>query len=455
MLIMKLRILKYLALSFLMAGCGLFDNYTRPDIVRENLAGADTALPDSALFELPQWKEVFNDSKLLCLINKALLANSDLRKAQLNISQSEKMLKVSRLALLPSFAIEPSAQIDKFGENSASKTYTLPLTTAWEIDVFGRLRNSKEQARSVYYQSIEYEQMIQTQLITSVAIQYFTLVMLDAQLADSQENLMTFKETLVTLESLKSAGLQTDAGVRQAAANYKMVQISIEELKKQISLVENSICLLLNQTPQTIQRSVQSNVTIDSFENSLSLKVLSNRPDVKHAEFKLSQSFYGVAYARSSLYPSIKLSGGLGWSNSSGAIIANPANILLSSLVSITQPIFKSGENRARLKISQTKYEQELISFEKALLTAGNEVNSVLVERETAKKKCNLRIEQIKELDRALVTTKELMLHGRANYLEVLIAQNTRLKAKIAYSADWFEWIKSEVNFYKVLGGGS
>ena len=441
--------------ALLLSSCGTYTKFQTPPIEIENLAGVNVELPDSSAVALPSWESTFTDPKLNVLITKALESNSDLAVARSHMDDAEIMLKTAKLAFAPSFMLSPEGTISSFGGSSASKGYSLPLTMSWELDVFGKLRNSKQQAKSVLEQSKEYVQMVRTQLISGVATSYYTLLMLDEQLAITVESAATLLSTVDVMKGLKEAGLQSEAAIRQASANYQSVIISSKELEKQIHIVQNAISLLVNESSRSVERNkIADIIFVDNFDNSISLAALSNRPDVRYSEMKLSQSFYGVNYARASLYPSLKLGGSAGWTNSVGAIV-NPGQLLLSAIGSLTQPLFMAGVNRANLKIAKSTYESHVILFEKALLEAGVEVNNALTDREIALEKQKLRKTQVSDLYQAVDATKELMNSGRATYLEVLVAQNSLLMARINHTADWFESAKGDIDLYKSLGGGS
>ena len=449
------------ATTILLSSCGTYTKYSTPDVVVDNLAGENVELPDSSAVAVASWEATFTDAKLQVLINKGLESNTDLTRARLSIDQAETMAKTSKLAFAPSFMLSPEGMTSGIIAGSlssgskATNSYSLPITTSWEIDVFGKLRNSKEQAKSALMQSTEYFQMVRTQLISSVATNYYTLLLLDEQLRVTNESAATLLETVEVMKSLKDAGMGSDAAVRQASANYQSVLISAEELETQISLYENIMSLLLNETPNSIERSDIKDINFSKDLNqSISLAALSNRPDVRYSEMKLSQSFYGVNYARSSMYPSIKLGGSIGWTNNIGSIV-NPGQMLASAIGSLTQPIFMAGVNRANLSIAKSKYEQHVLSFGDALQLAGKEVNDALIERESALKKREMREIQVTDLYGAVESTQELMNSGQASYLEVLVAQNSLLMSRISQASDWYEYAKGEVNLYKALGGGS
>lgn len=184
------------------------------------------------------------------------------------------------------------------------------------------------------------------------------------------------------------------------------------------------------------------------------VQMLSNRPDVRSAEYSLMQSFYATNAARSALYPSITLSGSAGWTNSAGSMIVNPGKLLLSAAGSLLQPIFNAGANRANLKIAKAQQEEAKLSFQQTLLNAGAEVNNALTQCQMARAKTDVRAKQIEAMERAVVSTELLMQHSSTTYLEVLTAQQSLLSAQLSQIADRFDEIQGIVNLYQALGGG-
>ena len=437
-----------------LGSCSLYRTFEAPAVQTENIAGDAVKLQDASA-EIPSWRTLFADQHLQALIEKGLESNSDLQILRLKIEQAEAALTASKLAYLPSLAIAAEGGVSKFN-GSTAQTYHLPLVTQWELDLFGKIRNSKEQAKSTLLQSEAYEQMVQTQLVASIANGYYTLVMLDDQLRIVRQTIANLKENLAVIIELKKAGMQSEAAVNQATANYFSVQTSEEDLQKQLKIVENSIALLINETPHAMRRSAYNECTALNVElkDKISLTALANRPDVKVAEYNLRRDFYGVNVARAAFYPSISLGGSVGWTNNVGAVV-NPGELLLSAIGSLTQPIFNKGVNRANLKIAHAQYDQSLISFEKALLVAGNEVNDALTECQSSAAKRILRKHQITANEQAVANSIELMKHSSATYLEVLFAQNALLQSQLEDVSDWFEGVRGSVNLYKSLSGGA
>lgn len=440
---------------FLICSCSTYKTFESPEIDTTNVYGDDIGIADTTA-NVPSWQTMFVDNELQSLIRKAISSNVNLEIARLDIEQAEEVFKTTKMAFLPSLMFEPNGGVSSFDSSKASYSYNLPLTTQWELDIFGKLRNNKHQSKAAVEQSREYALMVQTQLIASVANAYYTLIMLDEQLKITNDCIENLKTNLDVIVALKEAGMQTEAAVNQATANYYEIQVSRKTLEKQIRNTENSLVRLLNEPPQTIERNtfVEEQAFGFDLNESISIEALANRSDVKSAEHNLQQNFYGVNVARAALYPSLNLSGNAGWTNGIGGVIVNPGKLLLSALGSLTQPLFNKGVHRANLNIAKINYEKSLLSFHQTLLNAGVEVNDALTQFQNSKEKLLLRGLQVKANEDAVENSTELMKNSSNTYLEVLIAQNSLLQSRLSQVSDWFEHVQGTINLYKALGGG-
>ena len=227
------------------------------------------------------------------------------------------------------------------------------------------------------------------------------------------------------------------------------------DLEEQINQAENSLALLLAETPRRYERGKLSEQAMpEDFSVGIPLQLLANRPDVRSAEHALEAAFYATNQARSNFYPSITLSGSAGWTNEAGSMIVNPGKFLVSAIGALTQPLFNRGQNIANLKISKAQQEEAELSFQQALLNAGTEVNDALTAYQTSRNKANLYEKQVEALRRAERSTSLLMEHGTHTYLEVLTARQTLLGAELEQVANRFAELQSRVNLYQALGGG-
>lgn len=439
----------------MLSSCGIYTKYKPAETVPDSLYGANVEIADTANFGNSDWKEIFTDSYLQTYIDQALQNNTDYQSAQLRIEEAKATLLSSKLAFLPSFALAPQGTISSFDSQKATKSYELPVTASWELDIFGRMRSSKKQAQALYAQSVDYKQAVRSQLIANVANTYYTLLMLDEQLKLSEETAEAWKETVGAARALMDAGQYNEAGVSQMEATYYSVQASVVDLKEQINQTQNTLALLLAETPRNYERGkLADQVMPDDLSIGVPLQMLSNRPDVRSAERSLEAAFYVTNQARSAFYPSIVLSGSAGWTNAAGSIIVNPANFIATAVGQLTMPLFNRGQNIAQLRIAKAQQEEASLSFQQTLLNAGAEVNDALTAYQSSKSKTELYQKQVESLEKTVTSTSLLMEYGTTNYLEVLTARQSLLNAQLTQVSNRFTEIQSVISLYQALGGG-
>ena len=450
------KIILMSAAALTLSSCGIYKKYQPATTVPDQLYGEEfSAATDTASFGNLTWKEVFTDPYLQTLIDSALVRNTDMQTAHLKIKEAEAALLSARLAYVPSLNFTPQGTVSSFDGGKASQTYSIPVAASWEIDIFGKLTNAKRQALAGYEQTKEYAQAVKTQLVASVANTYYTLLMLDAQYEIAVETETAWKASVETTRAMKEAGMVTEAALAQTEATYYSVCTTVHDLKEQINQAQNSLCLLLAETPRTIERGKLAGQQFpESFSVGIPLQMLSNRPDVRSAEQSLAQAFYGTNAARAAFYPTITLSGSAGWTNSAGGMIVNPGKFLASAVASLTQPLFNRAANIAQLRIAKAQQEEAQLAFEQTLLNAGVEVNEAVNQYQTARNKANLYEKQVAALETAATSTQLLMQHGNTTYLEVLTAQQSLLSAQLNQVANRFTEIQGIITLYQALGGG-
>ena len=459
---MKLnKIILLATASLVMTSCGLYNKYERPEVntkglVRDTVSTTDTlAVSDTTSFGNLPWREVFTDSHLQSLIETALSNNTNLLNAALNVKMVEDQLMVAKLAFVPGFTFSPQGTLASWDGGKTSKTYSLPVTASWSIDLFGNLLNQKRSAQMALLATRDYQQVVQTKVISNVANMYYTLLMLDKQLEVVNDMTKLTEETWKIMKIQKELGRAKETSVQSAEANYYSVQAQATDLKRQIRETENSLSLLLGQQAQSIQRGTFEGQSLPAeFSTGVSLQLLNNRPDVHYAEMSLAQCFYDVNTARSRFYPNITISGTGAYTNSGGGGITNPGKWLLSAVGSLTQPIFAHGQIVAGLKAAKSKQEQAFNTWQNAVLSAGSEVSNALVLYNSSDEKSKLEEKQVASLKKNVEYNKMLFNDGSATYLEVITAQQSLLNAELSKVADDFYKMQAVVNLYYALGGG-
>jgi len=447
----------------LLASCGLYNKYERPDVntaglFRDVQSDVDTLVTntDENFGNLP-WREVFTDPQLQALIEKALENNTDLRNAALNVQMMEDMLKVAKLAFLPSVAVAPQGTISRVMTDgaSASKTYQLPISASWNVDLFGNILSQKRSAQIQLLATKDYRVAVQTSIICGIANLYYTLMMLDEQLAIVTDMEGLVKETWDMMKLQMNLGRARSTSVQSAEASYYQVQAQGVDLRRQIREIENSMSLLLNEAGHRIDRGTFYNQSLPAkFAAGVGIQLLTNRADVHAAEMQLAQCFYDVETARSRFYPNITISGNAMFTNNLGAVV-NPGKWLLSAVGSLTQPIFQHGQIVAGLKVAKAKQEQAFNTWQNTILKAGNEVSNALLAYNSSQDKSVLDEKQVELYKQNVEDTRKLYTSKGTSYLEVIQAQSSLLNARISKVSDDFSKMQAVVNLYQALGGGS
>ncbi len=445
----------------LVSSCGIYTKYERPDVnttglVRDSASVSDTlAVADTASFGNLPWRSVFTDPQLQSLIQKGLECNTNMLNAALNVQMVEAQLQAAKLAFVPSFTFSPQGTISSWDGNKAVKTYSLPITASWSLDLFGNLLNQKRSAQMSLLATKDYQLVVKTKLISNIANMYYTLLMLDKQLEVVNNMADLVKDTWNIMKIQKELGRTKETSVQSAESNYYSVLAQATDLKRQIRETENSLSLLIGQPAQQIARGTFDGQQLPAqFATGVGIQLLNTRPDVHYAEMSLAQCFYDVNTARSRFYPSITISGSGAYTNSSGAGIVNPGKWLLSAVGSLVQPIFQHGQLIAGLKVAKAQQEQAYNTWQNAVLSAGSEVSNALVLYNSSEEKSQLEAKQVESLKKNVEYTKMLFNEGSSTYLEVITAQQSLLNAELSKVADDFYKMQAVVNLYYALGGG-
>lgn len=450
---MKKTVIYIILSGWMFTSCGTYSRYHRPDLSMEDLYRNLPADVDTTTLASLSWREMFTDPKLQSLIETGLERNTDLNVARLRVEAAEATLLTTKLSYLPSLELNAEGNVSRH-DGAMAKTYNVGASASWELDIFGRFTAAKRGAAAALQGSRDYRQAVQTQLVATIADSYYTLAMLDAQMAISNRTLENWQTTVRTLEALKKAGKSNEAGVLQAKANVMQLESSLLSIRKSISETENALSAILAMPSHSIERS---NLTAAAFPDTVSigvpLQLLSNRPDVRQAEMELVQAFYTTNAARATFYPNITLSGTLGWTNNGGGVITNPGQWLLNAIGSLTQPLFNRGANIANLKIAKSRQEEAKLLFQQSLLNAGKEVNDALTAWQTAKSQIEIGESHVSVLNEAVRKTALLMCHSDATYLEVLTVQQSLFDAEQTQVQNIFGKIQGVIKLYHALGG--
>ena len=458
------KIMIFAAVSLLMSSCGVYNKYERPAVdtkglFRDTISDVDTlVVQDTASFGNLPWRSVFTDAQLRQYIEQGLEKNANLQNAVLTVQMYETMLKAAKLAFLPAINFGTQNGMGTISTiytdpSVTTKSYTLPVTASWTLDLFGNILSQKRSTQMKMLGAKDYQMAVRAQVIGGVANAYYTLLMLDEQLRIVTEMSGMAKETWEMMKLQYQLGRMRSTSVQSAEAAYLATQTQANEFKRQIRATENALSLLIGQTGQQIPRSTLAEQSLPTeFSTGVGFALLKNRPDVHNAEMTLASCFHDVQTARSQFYPNITVGATGAFTNSNGAF--NPGKWLLSLFGSLTQPIFNRGALTANLKVSKIKYEQAFNNWQNAILQAGNEVSNALVNYNSYDANSKLEAQRIEVLTKNVEDTRALYKSSGSSYLEVLTAQTQLLNAQLSKVGDDFSKMQAVVSLYTALGGG-
>ena len=462
------------AVGIMLTGCGLYNKYDQKNEAPESAFGTSQDITDAegdkSLAQL-SWREFFTDPLLQQLIDSVLANNTDLYSARIAVEQSEASLKMARMAYLPSLYFSPQGTIASFDKSAASKTYSLPLQMSIDVDLFGSITSKKRAAKAVLLQAQMGEEAVKANLISTTAQQYFLLQELDRQLEILNQTDSLWKASLETQKSLWENGKAYSTAVNQLESSYLNVKAQIVDTRRNIRATENAICKLLAITPQHIERSKWGSSALHNPKDQdetgqrmfdtqylrigVPAVMLEHRPDIRMANHALEEAFYNTQSARAAFFPNITLTGTAGWTNSAGSMVVDPGKLLLTAVGQLTQPIFARGKIKANYRISQLNEDNLKKKYVQTVINAGNQVNEAMADCQAAREKHAYYHRQVDVLYDAYTGTHELMDNGKANYLEVLTAQESLLNAQLSEVMNMYKGAQAVIALYIALGGGS
>lgn len=464
---MKNKIYKIALLAIaatVMQSCFVAKKYDRPELKTENLYRTEVVATDSASLANVSWDKVFTDPILQGHIKKGLQNNLDIRIAMQNIVAAEATMKQGKAGYFPTLSLGADWTHQQLSKNSqfgallqdrSTDQYQFTGNLSWEADIWGKIRSNKRSTNAAYLQTIAANQAVKTQLIANIASTYYQLLSVDAQIKLAEETLINRNESIETIIALKDAGNVNEVGVKQTEAQKYATEIIIADLKNSLIILENSMSILLGEAPGKIERStfeaqaMQPEITL-----GVPATLLRNRPDVIAAEYNLISNFELTNVAKSSFYPTFKVTGTGGFQSIELKEWFSANSLFANIVTGLTQPLFNQRQIKTRYEVAKANQEQAYLQFEQALLTAGKEVSDALANYNNETNKLTIREKQVDALKKAADYSDELLTYGLVNYLEVLTAKDNALNTELNLIDNKYQQYNAIIQLYRALGGG-
>ena len=460
-------------------GCKVGQDYSRPALdVPSEFKYAPEDFIDSVNIATINWREFFDDSVLVNLIDSALKNNLNLRQLANDVRISGEDLKQAKVNFLPNINLEAAGyerehHSSAYYSNPSSNYYenteppanwyvnqvshTSVVSASWELDIWGKFRRQKEAALATYMQSEEFYKAVQTSLVADVASSYYNLLMLKEQLKVAQRNLNLNDSTLKIVELQYNAGQVTSLAVRQTEAQKLLAASLIPQLESEIEIQSNNLSQLLGNYPGNLvvekeltEVSLQTNVA-----SGVPLELVTNRPDVAASELGLIAANARTGVAQALRYPSLTLGADVGLDAMVLKNIFNPGLSLFGVFTGIIgQPVFQNRRLKTNHQIALLERDIAELAFKENLLNAVTEVSNGLVKIQKLNEEFEIVEQRLENAQTAVQNADLLFRSGFANYLEVITAQSNALETELELASTRLEILTANINLYRALGGG-
>ena len=428
--------------AFALTSCTMIPQYHPPSApIAGQYPGVTTTNESHA--DMIAWKDLIADERLKKLIALSLANNLDLRVAVLNVEQSRAQYRITRSASFPtldasgSFTRSESSLSDLgIGSPSSftSSQWSASLgTTAYELDLFGRVRSLNKQALEKYFATAEAQRNAQISLIASVATEYFALRQAEEQVQLARQTLKAVEDSYGLNKATFDAGASSELDLRTAEGQVQTAKINIATYQRQLAQAENYLVLLVGQPlPGDLPAAQPFNSSnlLAAIPAGLPSELVQRRPDILEAEHTLKAANANIGAARAAFFPTITLTGSIGSSSSQLTQLFSSGTGVWSFSPQITVPIFTGGKNRADLDAAKIDTRIEVANYQKAIQTAFREVADALVAIETYAAQIDAEAVAINAQQRRYNLANVRYRQGEDTYLNVLSAQQDLYSAQ-------------------------
>jgi multidrug efflux system outer membrane protein len=449
--------LSLLAVVLALSGCTMIPKYERPAMpVAAQYPETTEAKAGPAASDIA-WQNFFAEERLKKLIELALANNRDLRVAILNVEQSRAQYRITRSASFPSVNGGGSFTRSHAADVTSDQWSASLGTTAYELDLFGRVRSLNKQALEKYLATAEAQRSAQISLVAEVADEYFTLRQAEEQLQLARQTLATVQESYDLNKATFNAGAANELDLRTAEGQVQTAKINILTYERQLAQAQNALVLLVGQSLPTdlpAPRSLSDTNVVADIPAGLPSELVQRRPDILQAEHTLKAANANIGAARAAFFPSIKFTGSIGTTSDEFSKLFGAGTGVWSFSPQVTVPIFTGGQNRADLDSAKVSAHIEVANYEKAIQTAFREVADALVANSSYAAQIDAEAALINAQQIRFDLANARYRQGEDSYLNVLSAQQDLYSAQQGLLQAQFNKLASQISLYQALGGG-
>lgn len=450
------------------AGCTMAPKYERPAAPVAATFPTGEAYKDvmTTASPLPDWKVFITNPKAKKVVEMALANNRDLRVAILNIEKARAAYGIQRSALMPSVAAglqentgKTPSMMSATGSSYVSHTYQANLaSTAWELDLFGRVRSLSEAALQQFFSAEENRAAAQNALIAQVATSWINLGAQKEFLRLQKITLQSQEESFKLMSDSYRLGASSLLELEQARTTVATARAAVAQYERSLAQAQNALNLVVgSQVPADLEpNNLEEATNYGAIAPAgLSSDILLNRPDIKAAEHDLMSANANIGAARANFFPRISLTAGIGSSSRHLSDLFDAGTGLWTFAPSVSLPIFTGGANLSTLRQAEAQQKIMVATYEKTVQNAFAEVSDALATVGTVNRQCAALKDLVNATETAYRLSQSRYKNGLDGFLTVLESQRQMVAAQTNYISAESNRLSSGVMLYKVLGGGS
>lgn len=430
--------------------------------------------------KIPTYSSFFTDSILVALIDSSLLNNQDVLLAYARIQQTRAGVAFTKGIRLPDLNAAVSSGVRKFGDYTIDGVgnydtqfspnltaaqqipnpvpdYFVGVYSTWEIDIWGKLKNKKRAALLRYLASEQGRNLVIIDLVSAVARNYYSLLILDRELKIIQESIELQENALQLIKAQMESGKTNELAVQLMTAQVMESKSMKLEVAQEIMRNENELNVLLGRYPQPIERAeLSSMITMFSgLSTGVPSELLARRPDILQAENTLKATRADVKSAKAAFYPTLQLNASLGLQSFRLAfLLDSPSSFAFNLANGLVMPLVNRRALKAELMDAKGKQLEAYLNYEKTILNAMTEVYGLVLFKENLEQMQQIKTAEVTILQASVATANALYLSGRSTYLEIITAQDYYLQRQLEALQVQLRNFNNQIQLYKAIGGG-
>jgi len=422
--------------------------------------------PEAAIPALDWWRS-FRSSELTSLMEEALTANFDIAVAIAQITQADAQVRIAGAPLLPAIglnasdtAAKASEQLSTSGRSGGgspfSRLYASSLSASYIIDFWGKNRAALNAAIETSIASRYNREVVTLTALTSVADTYFQIMAARDRLRIARRNLADSSRILFLIKQQFDVGIASDLNVAQQESLVEQVRATIPPLEETLRQDIAALAVLVGKAPERFNArgpGMQA-IAVPRVTPGLPSELINRRPDVRQAEQQLKSADYSVEAARAAFFPSITLTGQLGFESVALKSLFGPGAWFYTAAASLTQPLFDGGVLLGQFELQRGLQAQFLQAYRKSVLSAFSNVEQALIAVEQTSVQERIQENVVKASRRAFTLSEQQMNSGTVNMVTLLQVEQTLFTAEDQRVQVRLARLLAVVGLFQALGGG-